>query len=437
MISKVVKNNLIVLHNNDDIFMIEISFPCGAVNESEANHGISHFLEHMKFRKMKNKNMKDANNKIALLGGIVNAYTTKDQTGYYIKCNITAMSDAIDTIISLVFNTDFSKNKIDIERKVILEELKIKKGSEIYYNDILSSVLKEDNLYLNTIGGDDKTILTLTNEDLKHYNNYFYCLKKAKFVLNCPKSKTKLMYEKLNKSLSTYKVASVTDIKGKLYNTQLDVCDYKRFDPSIIVTPVHATTNTVIITFCHVGRTNIDHLLVNFIIYILTGSYKCLLNKYVRQDNGFTYGVNSVKHSFLHFGLLSITFNTSKDEISDIIYEILAIIKKQIIFGKMKETVFSKFKKDYINSLRFHMKDNNNVMDFYTGLSNLPIQYDLDKFVSRVEKISLDEFCEVCSEVFRFDKMGCNILSKKLSQDAHVDAFQSVLLKIKGLHTRV
>jgi len=54
-----------------------------------------------------------------------------------------------------------------------------------------------------------------------------------------------------------------------------------------------------------------------------------------------------------------------------------------MIFGE------AKYKKDYINSLRFYMKDNNNVMDFYTGLSNLPKQYDLGKFVSRIEKISV------------------------------------------------
>ena len=428
---EVVKENAIVFHNNDDVFMIEVVFPCGAINENDENHGISHFLEHMKFRRIKDKNEKDTNNILAVSGATVNAYTTKDQTCYFIKCNLAEMGDAIDAMVALVFDTDFKNNRIAVERKIILEELKMRQASEGYYHDILSTVLESSSLYYNSIGGTRATIKKITNAELKRYNDYFYCLKNAQFVLSCPKTKTKRMFARLVTSIDAYRVRVEPPTERK-YNTQMDMCDFRRFEPSVVVQRVRANQNTVSLSFGHFGRTHKDHLLVNFIIFILTGSYNSLLKKYIREDKGYTYNVQAVNTSYMHFGILSVNFSTSNDNVCEVIHEIFEVIQKYLFNDKLNPSMFLKFKKDYLKSLEFRMKNEDNLMDFYSGMCNLDSKTTLRAFMRRVDALTQAELRVICSSIFRFDRLGCMIYTKGLSQDAHVDAFKSILLKFKN-----
>lgn len=429
--SDVIRRNAVAFHNNDDVFMIEITFPCGAINESSENHGISHFLEHMKFRRIKDKSVKDTTNTLAVSGAVMNAYTTKDQTSYFIKCNMGEMDDAIDAIVSLVFNTDFKKNRIAVERKIILEELHMRRGSEMYYDDILSTVLESSSLYCNSIGGTRATIKNITNAELKRYNDYFYCLKNARFVLSCPRTKTKTMFARLTNSIDKRKVR-VEPSTERRYNTQLDMCDFRIFDPSVVVQSVRANQNTVILSFSHFGRTHKDHPLVNFVIFVLTGSYNGLLKKYIREDKGYTYSVQATNTSYAHFGILSVNFSTSNDHVCEVIHEIFTVIQKYLLSGKLNPSMYSKFRKDYLKSLEFRMKNEDNLMDFHSGMCNLEKKVTLRGFMRRVAALTPNEFKDVCSSTFRFDRVGCMIYAKGLSQDAHIHAFKSILLKFKN-----
>ena len=75
----------------------------------------------MKFKKSKDINKK---NLLQEFEKIVfwNAYTSKDHTSYYMRSNEEDYKKMIKIMYELVFNTSFTDNDIDIERKVIEEE---------------------------------------------------------------------------------------------------------------------------------------------------------------------------------------------------------------------------------------------------------------------------------------------------------------------------
>ena len=57
----------------------------GARYENSTNNGISHFLEHMLFKGTKTRTAKKIAEEIENVGGYMNAYTTNENTAFYVK----------------------------------------------------------------------------------------------------------------------------------------------------------------------------------------------------------------------------------------------------------------------------------------------------------------------------------------------------------------
>ncbi|HBF98105.1 MAG TPA: peptidase M16, partial [Alphaproteobacteria bacterium] len=57
----------------------------GARNEDIATHGISHMLEHMAFKGTKRRDARQIAEEIEAVGGHLNAYTSREQTAYFVR----------------------------------------------------------------------------------------------------------------------------------------------------------------------------------------------------------------------------------------------------------------------------------------------------------------------------------------------------------------
>ena len=57
----------------------------GARNETSANNGVAHLLEHMAFKGTKNRTAKQISDEVEMIGGHVNAYTSREITAYHMK----------------------------------------------------------------------------------------------------------------------------------------------------------------------------------------------------------------------------------------------------------------------------------------------------------------------------------------------------------------
>lgn len=117
------KEDLHFITNPNNIFSIQVYIPLGSIHEKKGQFGISHFLEHMKFRRSKRHSL---NKMLQLFNNVpsFNAYTTKDHTSYYIRSNNGngkgTYNDVVDLMYELVFNTSFTKNEIQTDRKSVV-----------------------------------------------------------------------------------------------------------------------------------------------------------------------------------------------------------------------------------------------------------------------------------------------------------------------------
>lgn len=101
-----------------------ILFNAGSRYENTKNNGIAHFLEHMLFKGSKKyPNTVVISTLLDGLGGISNAFTSKDYTGYYIKAPTEHFHTSIDVLSDIVQNPLLQEEEIARERGVIIEEI--------------------------------------------------------------------------------------------------------------------------------------------------------------------------------------------------------------------------------------------------------------------------------------------------------------------------
>ncbi|MFC1864714.1 M16 family metallopeptidase [Chloroflexota bacterium] len=102
----------------------------GSRYETEAQAGISHFIEHLCFKGTpKRTTANEISTAIEGVGGILNAGTSKELTYYWCKVAQPHFSLALDVLVDMLLNSKFDPQDIEKERQVIIEEIKMSKDS--------------------------------------------------------------------------------------------------------------------------------------------------------------------------------------------------------------------------------------------------------------------------------------------------------------------
>jgi predicted Zn-dependent peptidase len=95
----------------------------GTRHETAAENGVAHFLEHMAFKGTANRSAVDIAEAIEDVGGHINAYTSREQTAYYVKLLKEDLALGVDIIGDILCHSSFDADELERERGVILQEI--------------------------------------------------------------------------------------------------------------------------------------------------------------------------------------------------------------------------------------------------------------------------------------------------------------------------
>ncbi len=96
----------------------------GSRYERAENRGIAHFAEHMFFKGTERRpSARDITTLIDGIGGEFNAFTSKEYTGYYVRCAGAERDTALDVLLDMLRHSKFDPDEIEREKGVILEEM--------------------------------------------------------------------------------------------------------------------------------------------------------------------------------------------------------------------------------------------------------------------------------------------------------------------------
>jgi len=95
----------------------------GSRDESAAEAGMSHFMEHMMFKGTPTRTAAQISEAFDRIGAELNAFTSKEYTCYYARLLDEHLDTAVEILSDMVVNASLAEEAITSEREVVLEEI--------------------------------------------------------------------------------------------------------------------------------------------------------------------------------------------------------------------------------------------------------------------------------------------------------------------------
>ena len=95
----------------------------GSRDETEQSRGAAHFLEHLLFKGTHRRSALDIASEIDAVGGMANAFTSKEYTCFYAKVLGRDLPVAVDVMLDMTTQPLLAESDIDAERTVVIEEI--------------------------------------------------------------------------------------------------------------------------------------------------------------------------------------------------------------------------------------------------------------------------------------------------------------------------
>lgn len=98
-------------------------------HEVPEHNGIAHFMEHLLFKGTNRRSARQISLEMDSMGGIMNAFTSHEYVCYYAKVLAKFLPRVTDILSDIFLHSNFPADEIERERKVILQEIKMRDDS--------------------------------------------------------------------------------------------------------------------------------------------------------------------------------------------------------------------------------------------------------------------------------------------------------------------
>ena len=141
----------------------------GARDETPAESGLSHFLEHMMFKGTPTRSAIDINMALGNLGAQANAFTSEENTVYYAAV-IPERFGEMQELLSDMLRPALDPNEFDMEKKVILEEIALYQDRPHFF--LFENAFKDyfgSHPAGNSVLGSHDSVSALTHAQMRNY----------------------------------------------------------------------------------------------------------------------------------------------------------------------------------------------------------------------------------------------------------------------------
>lgn len=175
--SAIFPNGLRVIHQHTDSPVTYCGFAINAGTRDELNDekGMAHFVEHMIFKGTKRRKSYHIINRMEVVGGELNAYTSKEETLVYSVFPGNELARAIDLLTDLVFNSVFPEKELEKEVDIVIDEINSYKDnpSELIFDEFENILFQGHELGRNILG-DEESLESFDSESCKRFVERLY-----------------------------------------------------------------------------------------------------------------------------------------------------------------------------------------------------------------------------------------------------------------------
>ncbi|MEG0371007.1 MAG: pitrilysin family protein [Clostridium sp.] len=379
----------------------------GSRFENEVNNGISHFIEHMLFKGTANRTSKQISEEIELLGGQLNAFTSRESTCYYVKLLDTHFKVGIDVLSDIVLNPIFLEEEIEKEKSVVLEEISMYEDlPEDLVSDLQSKAIWGDNPLSYPILGTYNTVSNFTRDTILDYYLNRYTLENTVISIAGNFDEEQLICE-LEKKFVDFR-------SSKCEPTIMDTPEYSK---GLIIKnkPVEQVHITLTLKGLESGSKDIYSLLaINS--YFGSGTSSKLF-QIIREEKGYVYTIYSYPSSYKNKGMYTIYFACNPSYVTDALNLINQEISN-IYKNKMSEDELSKIKEQLKGSYILGLEGVSNLMfgigkaELILGRTNTP-----NETLEKIDAITKKDIDDTIEYIFKDGIISAAAVGKDLNED--------------------
>ena len=154
---------------------VAVSVDVGARFEPEEDGGISHMLEHMAFKGTKRRTALNIAEEMDMVGGNMNAYTSLENTVYYVRVLKDDVPLAVDILSDIIQHSQFDEEELARERDVILQEIAMHHDTpdDLVFDYFTETAFPGQPLGRSILGTRER-VGTFSKDDLKRYMSGHY-----------------------------------------------------------------------------------------------------------------------------------------------------------------------------------------------------------------------------------------------------------------------
>ncbi len=377
----------------------------GSRDEVKENNGIAHMIEHMLFKGTKTRTASDIAISTAVLGGNLNAYTSKECTSFYCKTLKEYILEAIDIIGDMICNPLLDENDLKKEKGVVCEEIDMYNDSaEDYVHEYLQMKAWKNHPLGFLISGEKKIVRKFTRDDLIDFMSNHYVGENIVISVAGNFDKEQVLNQ-IEKSFSG------------LRPTPKDITKVqKRTTP--VYTPVHIERKQDIeqihLNIAFEIPSFVDEVRYEFTIInaILGGDVNSRLFQKIREDRGLTYNICSYGSAFSDTGLFHIYGALNPNQLERVMKLIKGIIADLVKKGITKEE-FENAKKQVITEMTLNQDNTVNLMNsnaksimFYNKI------YTFKDSMKAINDVTIESVNKCIRDYLVIDKMSVAIAGK-------------------------
>jgi len=290
----------------------------GSRYETPAKNGISHFLEHMFFKGTRKRSPKDIAVEIDTMGGDLNAFTSRENTAFYIKVLDEYLEKGVDLLSDIFIHSTFPEDELEKEKKIIKEEVKMVEDTpDDYIHDLFNQTIWGEEGLGQSILGRRETIASFTREDLIHHISKYYGTKDI--IISCA---GKFQPAKLMGLLSER-------FGGLRRGSEPKKGPVPGFNNAVKVYTKDISEAHICIGVPSVSQTSEDRYKLFVLNTLLGGGVSSRLFQEIRENRGLAYSVYSYTSMYIDTGLWGVYAGVSKKRIREvaelIIHEMLSL----------------------------------------------------------------------------------------------------------------
>ncbi|MBK9423310.1 MAG: insulinase family protein [Bacteroidetes bacterium] len=369
----------------------------GSRDEKLGKEGLAHFIEHVLFKGTEKRKAYQVLNRLEIVGGELNAYTTKEETCVHASFMNPHFERAVELIADIFFHSQFPEKEIEKEKEVVIDEINsyMDNPMEQIYDDFECQVFRNQPLG-NPILGTHDSVRSFTRKDILKFIQQNYTNDRIVFSYtgNISFEKVKAAAEKYFGNEGSHKKHVSIAIKSKSKITH--------------VTETRKTIQAHYIAGCKAYSCHSSKRFPLFLMNNILGGpgMNSRLNMNIREKYGFTYHIESAYVPFRDSGLFNIYLATEKKFLGKSVKLIEAELKK-LRNDKIPVAQLSRFKYQLKGQIAISLENKAGVMlNNAKSLLNYNKPVDIDAVFKQLDNITPSDILEVANEILDSNKIS-------------------------------